>query len=227
MKVTVGELVRKVRITIDEIALNDAEFSGIQDNSEMEAIIREKILEAVRYVHEKAAPEYLEAGTVLTEGNGGEMTVDERLVGRLPLPDNLLRVCYARFLSWPLRVTEYILLGDKEYAMLQDPYTTGTWERPKVAMLPRASKWELELYSARTADDRWEVGLITLPKIEKGNDGEELIQISERLLPSLVYYLSGLTLLTYDEQRADSMFNMALALMGVSAQQPSVQEAAG
>lgn len=225
MKVTVDELVRKVRITIDEIALNDAEFSGIQDNSEMEAIIREKILEAVRYVHEKAAPEYLEPDTVLTEGNGEGMTVDEHLVGRLILPDNLLRVCYARFLSWPLRATEYILLGDKEYAMLQDCYTTGTWERPKVALL-RVPKWTLELYSARTADDRWEVGLVTLPEIEK-DDRNSVIRISELLLPSLVYYLSGLTLLTYDEQRADNMFNMALALMGVSAQQPSVQEAAG
>lgn len=214
MRLTVKELIRKVRICIDEIALNDAEFTGTQDNTEMDTIIREKILEALRYIHEKASPEYLEPDIVLTSGTAEGMTVDSRLVGHLALPDDLLRVVYARFQSWPLHVTDYILWGDPEYAMLHDPYATGTWERPKVALL-RTPTWKLELYSAYNADDGWEVGLLTLPKIDD-DDGEETVGVSERLLPSLIYYLSGLTLLTYGEQRADDMFNLALSLMGIA-----------
>lgn len=225
MVVTVEELVRKVRVCIDEIALNDAEFLGVQDNVEMETIIREKLLEAVRYIHEKAGPELLEPDTVLSPANGQQMAIDSRLVGRMELPDELLRVCYARFNSWPLHVTDYILWGEPEYAMLQDPYTTGTWERPKVALL-RTPKWKIELYSARDEQDEWQVGLVTMPQMRQ-QDGKDVVNVSERLMPALIYYLSGLTLLTYNEQRADDMFNMALVLMGIPTQQNTGAQAPG
>lgn len=222
-KIRVSDIIGKVKICIDEIALNDAEFTGEQDNSEMESIIREKIAEAIRYVIRNAEMEYLEPDTVLTEADGAGMTVDDRLVGHLSLPDNFLRVCYARFGSWPVYVTDVILWGEKEYAMLQDSYTTGTWERPKIALVDTPAN-VLELYSARTADETWKVGLITEPEIE-GDDEDGTVNLPGRLIPALVYYLAGLTLLTYNEQRADDMFNQALVHMGADTAQTNANNA--
>jgi hypothetical protein len=42
------------------------------------------------------------------------------------------------------------------------------------------------------------------------------LEVSPKLKKALIYYISGLTLLTYRDQHADSMFNQALVLMGVN-----------
>ena len=97
MEKSVGEIVEAVKVCIDEIGLNDAEFLGEQDNGEMDTIIRSKIGEALRFVLGNADWALLEPDTVLTEA-----TIGSDLVGRVSLPDNYLRVCYARFRSWPL-----------------------------------------------------------------------------------------------------------------------------
>ena len=52
-------------------------------------------------------------------------------------------------------------------------------------------------------------------------DGEEKVSVSDRLVQALVYYIAGLTLLTYKDEHADSMFNQALVLMGIS---PTAQQ---
>ena len=70
----------------------------------------------------------------------------------------------------------------------------------------------LELYKAKDTQDAAEVGIVT------DQDGAESITIGARLYPALIYYISGLTLLTYREQHADSLFNQAMVLMGIKPQ---------
>ena len=204
MEKSVGDIVEAVKVCIDEIGLNDAEFLGEQDNEEMDTIIQSKIGEALRFVNGNADWALLEPDTVLTE-----VTIGDDLVGRVSLPDNYLRVCYARFRSWPLYLSDPIYWDDREYATLADPYATGTWERPKLALVLYPSR-TLELYKARDTQDTAEVGIVT------DQDGAESITIGARLYPALIYYISGLTLLTYREQHADSLFNQAMVLMGIN-----------
>ena len=54
MQKPVEKIVADVRRCIDEIALNDADFISGQDNTEMDAIIRSKVIDALRYVHGNA-----------------------------------------------------------------------------------------------------------------------------------------------------------------------------
>lgn len=199
-----SDIVSEVKVCIDEIGPNDAEFLGTRDNEEMDTIIRSKIGEAVRFVNGNADWELLEPDTVLRNGEVGE-----DMVGRVSLPGNYLRTCYARLSSWPLSLSDPILWDDREYATLSDKYATGTWERPKLALTMRPVK-TLELYSARDKGDEIEVGIVT------DQDTTDGVTISDKLHRALVYYISGLTLLTYRDQHADSMFNQALVLMGVN-----------
>ena len=204
MEKSVSDIVAAVKVCIDEIGLNDAEFQGEQDNAEMDTIIKSKIGEALRFVLGNADWGLLEPDTVLTSA-----TVGSDLVGRVTLPDNFLRVCYARFASWPLYLSDPIYWDDREYATLSDPYATGTWERPKLAMVLHPSR-TLELYKAKDTSDTAEVGIVT------DQTGEESVSISSRLYPALIYYISGLTLLTYRDEHADSLFNQAMVLMGIN-----------
>lgn len=211
MKKSVDDIIKDVRICIDEIGLNDSEFVGMQDNAEMDVIIRSKIIDALRYVHGNADWSLLEPDVVVgNESEGVEVT--EGKIGKVKLPENFMRLCYARFASWPLFLSEPIYWNDAEYATLSNPYSTGTWERPKIAMTIHDGK-TLELYSAKSEDDAIQVGYLTEPVSEVSDEGES-IEVSAKLERALIYYIAGLTLLTYNEQRADDFFNQAMVMMG-------------
>lgn len=217
---TIDGIVARVKVKIDEIAPNDAEFLQEQDNVEMYTIIRESILEGLRFVCSNADPSMIDPDSVMTGENCPEgMLVDSNLVGHLTLPDNFLRLVYARFSSWVTYVTEPVYWNqENEYAMLHNPYTTGTWERPKVAIV-KTPKPGLELYSAKSLEDGWSVGIVSDRSIFTGDDGEECVGVPEKLTDALVYYVAGLTLLTYKDSHADSMFNQALVLAGINVKQ--------
>ena len=143
-----SDIVSEVKICIDEIGLNDAEFLGTQDNEEMDTIIKSKISESLRFVNGNADWSLLEPNKIITDG-----TIEEDLVAHVSLPENYSRICYARLSSWPLFISDPIYWNDKEYATLSDPYATGTWERPKLALTMRPGK-TLELYKAKDKSER-------------------------------------------------------------------------
>lgn len=78
MEISVSDIVSEVKICIDEIGLNDAEFLGTQDNEEMDTIIKSKISEALRFVNGNADWGLLEPNKIITDGTlcvGGNPTV--------------------------------------------------------------------------------------------------------------------------------------------------------
>lgn len=215
MEKSVSEIIESVKICIDEIGINDAEFETGQDNMEMETIIRSKIIDALRFINGNADWSLVEPDTVL-HSQSPDVSIDENLVGIVRLPQDFMRLCYARFSSWPLYLSseQLIYWNDAEYATLFDPYATGTWERPKMAMTLHPVR-TLQMYKAKSKDDAVEIGILTEPSVTTGDDGGETIRVCPKLLQSLIYYISGLTLLTYKDEHADSMFNQALTLAGI------------
>ena len=215
---SVDDIVEEVKICIDEIGINDSEMIGSQDNMEMSVIIRSKIIDALRYVNGNADQSMLTPDVVIGK-NDPSASIDKDLVGHVLLPDNFMRLCYARFESWVMFLSDPIYWDDAEYSMLKDPYATGTPERPKLAMVPYPTR-TLELYKANNDEDSIQVGIMTEPSIIN-EEGEEKVSVSEKLVQALIYYIAGLTLLTYKDEHADSMFNQALVLMGIS---PAAQQ---
>lgn len=215
MEKSVSEIIEAVKICIDEIGLNDAEFETGQDNMEMETIIRSKIIDALRFINGNADWSLVDPDTVL-DSQSPDVSIDENLVGIVRLPQDFMRLCYARFSTWPLYLSseQLIYWNDTEYATLSDKYSTGTWERPKMAMTLHPAR-TLQMYKAKSKDDAVEIGILTEPSVTTDDDGEEIIHVCPKLLQALIYYISGLTLLTYKDEHADSMFNQALTLAGI------------
>lgn len=222
MNKAVNDIIKDVRICIDEQGLNDADFIGGTDDAEMDTLIRSKILEAVRYVHGNADWAFLNPEVVWSYlpqddesgDESGDVTMKiENNVGIVELPDNFLRLCYAKFDSWPIYMTDIIYWNDPEYATLFDDVATGTPERPKLAQDFDGTKKTLKLFKGGQ-NDKFSVGVLLEPTIS-GDTGPTVF-ICDKLEDAVTYYTAGLVLLTYNEQRADNLFNIALTHMGIN-----------
>lgn len=199
---SVDSIVADVKVCFDEIGLNDAEFLTGTDNSEMDTIITSKIGDALRFVGLHADVGYLEP-TVIDEENP---TVKDGMVD-YELPDDFLRLIYARLSDWLFAVTEPIFYTEKEYATLKNPITTGYPDNPKVAIT--ADK-HLELYTTKSSDVKLTFGYIGEAKPNDNNEWP----IPDKLHRAIIYYIAGLTLLTYKDAHADALLNMAITIMG-------------
>ena len=198
---SVGSIVADVKVCFDEIGLNDAEFLTGADNTEMDTIITSKIGDALRFVGLHADVGYLEP-TVIEES----VTAENGMVD-CKLPDDFLRMIYARLSDWLFAVTEPIFYTEKEYATLKNPITTGYPDNPKVAIT--ADK-HLELYTTKSSDVNLTFGYIGEAKPNDDNEWP----IPDKLHRAIIYYIAGLTLLTYKDAHADALLNMAITIMG-------------
>lgn len=222
---SIDEIVKDVEVTIDEIALNDAEFDGVeQDDSERATIIRSKLADAMRFVYAHADWSMLEPDKVVrTEGmlDGEDLirtkTKNGITYGIYTLPSDFLRLCYAGFNSWShmLGHEDIIMWTDKEYAMLRDRYTTGTPDRPRIAIAYSGKRRNLELYSCDSGQmyvDQGTIGYMTEPVIDEESSD---VNIGDKVYRAVIYYIAGLTCMTYGEQqKAQMMFTEANDLMG-------------
>lgn len=199
---SVGDIVADVKVCFDEIGLNDAEFLTGTDNTEMDTIIESKIGDALRFVGLHADVGYLEP-TVIDEENP---TVKDGVVD-YKLPDDFFRMIYARLSDWLFAVTEPIFYTEKEYATLKNPITTGYPDNPKVAIT--ADK-HLELYTTKSSDVKLTFGYIG----EAKPNADNAWPIPDKLHRAIIYYIAGLTLLTYKDAHADALLNMAITIMG-------------
>lgn len=208
---SVDTIVDDVKVCFDEIGLNDANFIAGADDADMATIIESKIGDALRFVNLHADVGYLEP-TVVTEKDieKKDMTVVNGVVYCV-LPKDFLRMVYAKLDDWLFAVTEPIYYTDKEYATLKNPITTGYPDNPKVAIT--ADK-HLELYTTKSSEVSLTFGYIgeTVQISEGENKGKW--PIPNKLYRAVIYYIAGLTLLTYKDAHADALLNMAITIMG-------------
>ena len=199
---SVDSIIADVKVCFDEIGLNEAEFLDGTDNSEMNVIVESKIIDALRFVNLHADAGYLEP-TVIEDASVSA----ENGVVDYPLPEDFLRMLYAKLSDWLHVVTEPILYTEKEYATLKNPITTGYPDNPKVAIT--ANK-HLELYTTKSSDAKLTFGYIG----EAKKNNEDKWPIPDKLYRGVVYYTAGLTLLTYKDAHADSLLNQAITIIG-------------
>lgn len=205
---SVDTIVGDVKVCFDEIGVNDADLLAGADNVDMATIIESKIGDALRFVNLNADVGYLEPTELTKEGN--DITVANGMVD-YALPVDFLRMVYAKLDDWLFAVTEPIYYTDKEYATLKNPITTGYPDNPKVAIT--ANK-HLELYTTRSSEVSLAFGYIgeTVQISEGENKGKW--PIPNKLYRAVIYYIAGLTLLTYKDAHADALLNMAITIMG-------------
>lgn len=201
MQYGVDSIIADVKVCFDEIGLNDAEFVSGTDNADMDTIIESKIADALRFVNLHADVGYLEPTVVSADVTAENGVVDYEL------PKGFLRMLYAKLSDWLFAVTEPIFYTEKEYATLKNPITTGYPDNPKVAIT--ADK-HLELYTTKSSNPNLTLGYIG----ETVQEANKKWPIPNKLYRGVVYYIAGLTLLTYKDAHADALMNQAINMIG-------------
>lgn len=203
-------------IGIDEIRNNESEWLSDKDNKEMNSIITSKIEDALRFVYMNADSSLLD----LTWKGDSELTKlpthstsDKTSYYECLLADDVLRLCYVKATGWQFHLTEPILYTDKEYATLKNPITTGYPDNPKMALVFKKNNNEnakvLELYGVEGENPTVSIAYMAEPK-----ETNSSYDIPSKVYRAAVYYVAGLTLLTYKDSHADSLFNQALIMIG-------------
>lgn len=198
LRVAVNELVKEVRITLDENAEQGAYLQGNADNLELDEIIRSKLPEAARYVTEQSPLEQLEPIEM-----PAEVTVAEG-GGFIALPEDFLRLVSLKMEGWNRSVT--LLAGeDSDIGIMQrNRFVRGTRTKPVGVLIhdPYGNK-TIEYFGKA---DRVEKALyMPEPKIVK-EEGTDVLPISRLLRKDIVRRTAGLVLQSRGEAELASVF---------------------
>jgi hypothetical protein len=118
-------------------------------------------------------------------------------------------------------VTDAVYIGDPDTAKLNNYFTTGSIERPVVYIEQETQgAYKAHLYACQE-DSTIELAAMKLPKWET-----QKIDIGDRLYPSVIMYLAGLTLATMRDTHAEALFGQALVMMGVRVNQENTNNVA-
>lgn len=190
----VNELIREVRIALDENAVQTEYMEENADNLELDDIIRAKLPEAVRDVTEAASVELLEPVVMTTEvatTDGG---------GTLTVPEDFLRIVSLKMEGWNRSVTTIAGEGSDIDLMQRNRYSRGTAMKPVCVMSHDASGNKvIEYFGASSGVER--ALYMPLPKIENG-----VLPISRLLRQAIVRRTAGLVLLSRGETELASAF---------------------
>lgn len=207
-KFTLDQIVGKVREKLDEIAENESEMIGTEeDNANLNTVIKSCVPEAYRFISLNAHPNMLEGKQYTSE----TLSVGSDLVGRIGLPDDFLRLISVRLSSWVSSCSAMITEDSPEYRMQSNKWVSGNKFRPVAALVHTQSGRQLELYKASSSTDSLK-SFIYIPSLS--NSATE-VELSDQTSDAFIYYVAGLTLTTFREDIAVSMFSIARNLLGL------------
>ena len=223
-----ADIIILVRRTINEAKINESEYYSGEDETEMDNIIKSRILEALRFVNEKADVELLEPDKVVTTIDTTKK-VGDYVCGIVRVP-GFHRIVRIRVDGWKKTLTDIVYDDDQTYLMQSDCYTCGTPDKPVAYICNDIDgNRTIELYSlppvAESTTPESEAGATVSPyriRLEymslqtELNENDRGIDISDRVKEAYVCYLSFLVLAILNDQHADDFLNMALQLLGVS-----------
>lgn len=205
--VDVKNIIDEVRTKLDEIELNESEMADmLDDNTNLDSVIRSCVPTAYSFVCENADASML-------EGKYGNvtMTIQPNRVGEVYLPDDFFRLINARLSSWNSSFSKIITEDSLEYRMQSNKWLCGNPECPVAAVVHTAQGRKLELYKASSSSDTLD-SFTYLPIYDRTT---ESIEIPERVYEAFLYYVTGLTLTTFREESATSMFDVAKGLLNI------------
>lgn len=209
MKVfTINEIVDAVRVKLDEIGLNESEMMDEDaDNANLDTVIRSCISEAYKMVS-------LMADVAMIEGkdnSNASLTIDSNLVGKVAVPSDFIRLVGVRLSSWSSSKSTAVSEDSPEYRMQSNKWVCGSPSQPVVALVNGKNGRALELYKASSTGDTLR-SFVYVPSVP---DSATSIEISEQLSSAFIYFVAGLTMVTFREDVAEEFFKIGRNLLGM------------
>lgn len=198
LRVALEELVRDVRITLDENAEQSAYLRENRDNLELDELIAAKLPEAARDVTEQSEvgllePVAMETAVTTTEGGG-----------MLTMPDDFLRIVTLKMTGWNRCVTAIAGEGSDIDLMQRNKYTRGTRMKP-VCVYGHDAEGKRVIEFFGTATEVEKALYMPVPEVETV-DGVEVLGISRLLRQAIVRRTAGLVLLSRGDVNLASQF---------------------
>lgn len=203
---TLAEARLFVRSAIDELQLNESAMEGIPiDESDMDSIIDAKVEEAVEFVHRNAAPQSVADDALIM--NADDITMNSNN-GTVIIPSSdIMRLLSVKCSDSIVSATEWYNEDTPIAAMQSDPYAKGTSDNPVVIKRLSGSEDDAFVYYSYNKEDNsisCIVKYLPFPKVTNG-----AIQICRRVRLAVLNFLTGLVLMVYKDNHADSFFNQA------------------
>lgn len=209
--VQVSDLIRDVKIILNENIQNDPILAVDLNQIELEELINGRIVDAVRSIHEAAPSEMLDdgldiTGTVVTYGGTG--AGDHDGTGYVPLPDDFMRLVIFKLATWKRPVVMAISDTDPRYPMQKSRFlgVRGGTDKPVCAITTGIDGKILEFFSVAPGSivTVEKAKYLPLPKIEN-----ETILVCNKLYTSIIYECAALVSLTFKDEIAKSFFEIA------------------
>lgn len=204
-RVSVDELVKEVRVTLDENQAESAYLESSTDNMELDEIIRAKLSDAARAIVEMCPSSLLNADALTLQSD--EQVTNTDGSGYIVLPDDFLRLVSFKLASWNRTVTSAAEEGSSTDLMQRNVFTRGTPLKPVCVFGHRADgKRIMEYFIA--GDDNHEVEralYVPLPSVVTATDGDTL-DIPHLLHMAVVNYCAGLVEISRGNQEMGDLF---------------------
>lgn len=207
-KYTMDQVVSKVREKLDEIAANESEMIGTEeDNANLNTVIKSCVPEAYRFVSLYAHPNMLEGKSYASPA----LNIDSNLVGRVSLPTDFLRLISVRLSSWISSCSVFVDEDSPEYRMQSNKWVAGNKYHPVAALVQTSSGRQVELYKASSSNDTLK-SFMYIPVLVSGATE---VSLSDQTADAFIYYVAALTMVTFREEVADKFFAIARNLIGL------------
>lgn len=202
--VTVAEIVREVKIILDENTENNPILTVDTDQLQIEEIIKSRIIDAVRFIHESAPSHMLDDGLNIV---GSPVTVQDGS-GYVVLPDDFMKLIIFKLETWSRPVIEPISDTDPLYFAQSSRFRgiRGGTDKPVCAITTGKDGRVLEFFSVApgTTAKINKAKYLPLPKIE-----DNTIKVCRKLYQPINYQCAGLVALTLKDTNAKSYFEVA------------------
>ncbi len=214
---SVATIITDVKRSIDENESASSILSGDIDQLQMDALIRSKIVDAVRYIHQTApssmlegiSPNPLPSPGPVPEPIPGHVHTAQDGACTVALPADFMRLVIFQMSDWKRPVITPISDTDPLYAMQGSDYVgiRGGVKKPVAVLTTNiAGKKILEAYSSEGSVAK----LVYLPiPVISGVAPNETIAICTQLYQPVIYHCAGLVAMTYKDELAKDLFEIA------------------
>ena len=228
---TVSEIIKQVRLCIDEESNNTSSIAEVideKDDSYMDNIIEAKIPDALHWLAVTAASSsVLSSSSSTTDSSTTDSSTTElkvkafensSTIGVITMPSNIsvFNINRVRGYGWYKAVVPVEDTSD-EACYMYDTNAMGTEDRPLAAIM-RVSPLQI-LIQPIPSNKVVTVSYVGIPTgtTKDSESGTESVEISDTFKSAFIYYIAFLLLSAYDDSsKASQMYSIALQQLGVS-----------
>lgn len=211
---TLSEIREFVRTAIDEIQVNESSFvpsdgMSYADDEDMNTIIDSKVIEAITYVHKNSPTSLLLDAKRFVADNSNTKIEDKEVTVTIP---DMMRLVLLKASDSNKVILEYVGEDDPKALMQYDKYCKSTYEDPVLVLSHNGDNKVLTYYSLK--EDASDINVfdkvlyIPYPEIK-----EDKIDICKDVKLAILNHITGLVLLVYKDEHAESFFNQAKTYM--------------